>query len=69
MSSDLELSNVFFQIGMGMGGLLGGYVSERLGWRWAFLIQTPLFLLSFCLTGYNLRYVTPVRFALLGSYF
>lgn len=33
----------------------------RLGWRWAFLIQMPLFLVSFMLTSVNLRYVTPVR--------
>jgi hypothetical protein len=33
----------------------------RLGWRWAFLIQFPLFLLSLFLTTCNLTYVTPVR--------
>ena len=32
----------------------------RFGWRWAFLIQLPLFALSFFLTSTNLRYVTPV---------
>ncbi|KAJ7041916.1 vacuolar amino acid permease [Mycena alexandri] len=30
-----------------------------LGWRAAFLPQAPLYLLSFSLTPYNLRYVTP----------
>lgn len=30
----------------------------RLGWRWAFLCQVPLFLLSLMLTTINLRYVT-----------
>ena len=67
------------QIGMGMGGPLGGFISDRYaryrprrkqsefrvghryGWRAAFKFQLPLFLLSFTLTGYNLRYVTPVR--------
>ncbi|KAJ3530052.1 hypothetical protein NMY22_g8732 [Coprinellus aureogranulatus] len=29
-----------------------------LGWRWAFLVQMPLFLLSFTLTSINLNYVT-----------
>lgn len=32
----------------------------RLGWRWAFLLQLPVFVLSYCLTEYNLRYVTAV---------
>lgn len=32
----------------------------RLGWRWAFLLQGPFFILSFCLTSYYLNYVTPV---------
>ena len=33
----------------------------RLGWRWAFLIQMPLFFLSFILTTYHLNYATQVR--------
>jgi hypothetical protein len=32
----------------------------RLGWRWAFLAQMPLFAVSIVLTSWNLRYVTPV---------
>ena len=32
-----------------------------LGWRWAFLLQLPLFAISFILTAFNLHYVTPVR--------
>lgn len=34
---------------------------NSLGWRWAFLVQIPLFLVSLALTQYYLRYVTPVR--------
>ena len=34
---------------------------SSLGWRWAFLLQMPLFALSFVLTAWNLHYVTPVR--------
>jgi hypothetical protein len=37
----------------------------RLGWRWAFLIQMPVFLISFVLTYHNLNYVTGVCFLLL----
>ncbi|KIP03380.1 hypothetical protein PHLGIDRAFT_121639 [Phlebiopsis gigantea 11061_1 CR5-6] len=50
---------VFNSLGMGLGGPVGGYISDRLGWRWAFLLQLPLFLLSLMLTAINLRYVTP----------
>ena len=35
----------------------------RFGWRWAFLIQMPLFAISLFLTGINLNYVTPVRYS------
>ena len=66
------------QLGMGLGGPLGGFIADRyarlcsipsnvilkvhrLGWRWAFIIQLPMFAVSFVLTSINLRYVTPVR--------
>ncbi|OSD02159.1 vacuolar amino acid permease [Trametes coccinea BRFM310] len=52
---------VFNSLGMGLGGPLGGFIADRLGWRWAFLIQIPLFVLSFTLTSINLHYVTPGR--------
>jgi MFS family permease len=74
----MRLLTVAMQAGMGLGGPLGGYISDRFdaprlasiyranpfcrfGWRWAFLIQIPIFVISFILTGSNLRYVTPVR--------
>ncbi|KAJ7819047.1 hypothetical protein B0H14DRAFT_3738178 [Mycena olivaceomarginata] len=47
------------QLGMGLGGFFGGVISDSLGWRTAFLLQAPLYLTSFSLTSYNLRYVTP----------
>jgi predicted MFS family arabinose efflux permease len=46
---------------MGLGGPIGGLVSDWFGWRWAFIMQLPLFALSLVLTTYNLRYVTPGR--------
>ncbi|KAF8521427.1 vacuolar amino acid permease [Hysterangium stoloniferum] len=55
------IENVFNGAGMELGGPLGGWISDRFGWRWAFLIQLPLWVASFILTGYNLRYVTPGR--------
>ncbi|KAI8974212.1 vacuolar amino acid permease [Trametes punicea] len=52
---------VFNSLGMGLGGPLGGFIADRLGWRWAFLIQLPLFVVSFMLTSINLHYLTPGR--------
>ncbi|QRV88912.1 major facilitator superfamily transporter [Ceratobasidium sp. AG-Ba] len=52
---------VFNGAGMGLGGPLGGWISDRFGWRWAFLIQLPFFAISFLLTSLNLNYVTPGR--------
>ncbi|KAA1475860.1 MFS general substrate transporter [Dentipellis sp. KUC8613] len=53
------IASVFNGLGMGLGGPLGGIIADWLGWRWAFLLQMPLFLLSFTLTSINLHYVTP----------
>ncbi|KAI0792604.1 MFS general substrate transporter [Abortiporus biennis] len=53
------VGSVFNSLGMGLGGPLGGFISDRFGWRWAFLIQIPLFGVSFALTSINLHYVTP----------
>ncbi|ETW85103.1 major facilitator superfamily, partial [Heterobasidion irregulare TC 32-1] len=55
------VASVFNGLGMGLGGPLGGMISDRFGWRWAFLLQMPLFMLSFFLTSINLQYVTPGR--------
>ncbi|KAG1731216.1 major facilitator superfamily domain-containing protein [Suillus paluster] len=53
------VESLFNGLGMGLGGPIGGLISDRFGWRWAFLIQVPFFALSLALTTYNLRYVTP----------
>ncbi|EMD34270.1 hypothetical protein CERSUDRAFT_117143 [Gelatoporia subvermispora B] len=53
------IASIFNSMGMGLGGPLGGYISDRFGWRWAFLIQIPLFIVSFALTSVHLNYVTP----------
>ncbi|KAK0473934.1 major facilitator superfamily domain-containing protein [Armillaria novae-zelandiae] len=55
------VASVFNGLGMGLGGPIGGLVTDWLGWRWAFLIQVPFFVVSFVLTSYNLRYVTSGR--------
>ncbi|KZP06007.1 MFS general substrate transporter [Athelia psychrophila] len=53
------VSSVFNGLGMGLGGPLGGLISDWLGWRWAFLLQLPISLISLALTQRNLAYVTP----------
>jgi len=53
------VASVFNGLGMGLGGPFGGIITDWLGWRWAFLLQGPIFVLSFVLTAYNLHYVTP----------
>ncbi|KAL0953019.1 hypothetical protein HGRIS_007222 [Hohenbuehelia grisea] len=53
------VASVFNGLGMGFGGFFGGLITDWLGWRAAFLIQVPVFVLSFALTSFNLNYVTP----------
>lgn len=38
--------NVVFGLGMSLGGVIGGWLNDSLGWRWAFLIQVPFIGLS-----------------------
>ncbi|KAK5232208.1 hypothetical protein LTR47_006737 [Exophiala xenobiotica] len=38
--------NLIFGLGMGLGGVFGGLLSDRLSWRWAFLLQVPFILIS-----------------------
>ncbi|KAJ6509204.1 vacuolar amino acid permease [Mycena vitilis] len=52
-------ASCFNGLGLGLGGFVGGVITDWLGWRAAFLLQAPLYLVSFLLTSYNLRYVTP----------
>ncbi|PFH53531.1 hypothetical protein AMATHDRAFT_1185 [Amanita thiersii Skay4041] len=55
------IASVFNGLGLGLGGPIGGVVTDLLGWRWAFLLQLPFFFISFGLTTYHLQYVTPGR--------
>ncbi|KAJ7184647.1 MFS general substrate transporter [Mycena filopes] len=55
------LASCFNGLGMGLGGPFGGLITDLFGWRAAFLLQIPLFLLAFLITSYNIRYVTPGR--------
>lgn len=33
-------SSILTGLGLGLGGPLGGFISDRFGWRWAFLAQS-----------------------------
>ncbi|KAJ3513848.1 hypothetical protein NLJ89_g2712 [Agrocybe chaxingu] len=52
------VASVFNGLGLGLGGPFGGLITDWLGWRWAFLIQLPLFGVSYLLTSWNLNYKT-----------
>ncbi|KAJ3903015.1 vacuolar amino acid permease [Lentinula edodes] len=52
------VASVFNGFGLGFGGPLGGLITDWFGWRWAFLCQIPLFVISLFLTSVNLSYVT-----------
>ena len=38
--------NLVFGLGMGLGGVFGGLLSDNLSWRWAFLLQVPFIVIS-----------------------
>ncbi|KAL8839811.1 MAG: hypothetical protein Q9176_004214 [Flavoplaca citrina] len=40
------MSNIFWGLGNGLGGVFGGYINDRWNWRIAFLAQVPLTVLS-----------------------
>jgi len=40
------LGNVCYGTGAGLGGVFGGWVNDNWGWRWAFLSQVPLVVVS-----------------------
>ncbi|KAF9528266.1 vacuolar amino acid permease [Crepidotus variabilis] len=52
------IASIFSGLGLGLGGPFGGVITDWLGWRWAFLLQMPIFCLSYLLTSWNLNYIT-----------
>ncbi|WWD15989.1 hypothetical protein CI109_100413 [Kwoniella shandongensis] len=39
-------TNLLFGLGAGLGGPVGGWMSEKFGWRWAFGTQVPLLMIN-----------------------
>ncbi|KAE8356435.1 major facilitator superfamily domain-containing protein, partial [Aspergillus coremiiformis] len=46
--------NICYGAGGGLGGVFGGWINDTLGWRWAFLIQVPLVVISGILVAVKL---------------
>ena len=38
--------NLVYGLGMGLGGVVGGVLADKLSWRWAFLLQVPFIVVS-----------------------
>jgi MFS family permease len=53
------IGNITFGVGMSLGGFIGGTINDALGWRYAFLLQTPLTLISGMLVACLLK--VPVK--------
>jgi MFS family permease len=53
------MANILYGLGAGLGGPLGGWVNDRLGWRWAFYMQAPLLLFSFVLVATKVNIQLP----------
>lgn len=49
------IGNLFYGLGSGLGGVFGGFISDTIGWRWAFLIQVPVILLSAVLVFFTVH--------------
>ncbi|KAF8586896.1 vacuolar amino acid permease [Ramaria rubella] len=53
------MSNVLFGLGGGLGGPLGGWINDAFGWRWAFLLQIPLLLVSIIIVAVKVNIQLP----------
>ncbi|KAI1398232.1 major facilitator superfamily domain-containing protein [Hypoxylon fuscum] len=57
--------NAFATVGRSLGGPLGGFLADTIGWRWSFFGQAPIFLLAMVCCGIILPNMTtgPYRVA------
>jgi len=39
-------ANIVYGSGMGLGGIFGGFMNDRLNWRWAFYVQVPFIVVA-----------------------
>ncbi|KAJ5150853.1 uncharacterized protein N7482_010105 [Penicillium canariense] len=59
--------NISMTLGRSVGGPLGGWLSDTIGWRWLFLLQAPLFALAAFLVVLKLQVAQPKIAAQAGS--
>ncbi|KAI0676872.1 MFS general substrate transporter [Trametes maxima] len=53
------MTNILFGLGAGLGGPLGGWMNDVLGWRSAFLLQMPILVFSFVLVSLKVSIQLP----------
>ncbi|KAF7965998.1 hypothetical protein HWV62_40529 [Athelia sp. TMB] len=56
-----DLIPLLFGLGAGLGGPLGGWINDTLGWRAAFLLQTPIMVFSFILVAVKVNIKLPAE--------
>ncbi|KAK9369870.1 major facilitator superfamily-domain-containing protein [Lipomyces kononenkoae] len=49
------IGNIVYGSGAALGGVLGGVLSESFGWRWTFVIQGPIIVMSITAIQLNLQ--------------
>ncbi|KAK9359299.1 major facilitator superfamily-domain-containing protein [Lipomyces starkeyi] len=49
------IGNIIYGSGAALGGVLGGALAESFGWRWTFVIQGPIILMSIAAIQLNLQ--------------
>ncbi|KAK9473641.1 major facilitator superfamily domain-containing protein [Dipodascopsis tothii] len=49
------IGNILYGSGAAFGGIVGGIITDRFGWRWTFLSQGPIILLSIAAIYFNLN--------------
>jgi len=45
--------NIVFASGTSLGGPIGGFMADWLGWRWSFGLQIPLIVVSACIVEFG----------------
>ncbi|KAH9816450.1 major facilitator superfamily domain-containing protein [Melampsora americana] len=50
------LANICFGAGAALGGPLGGWLADGLGWRYAFIVQVPVLVLAMGMVAYFIDY-------------
>jgi len=52
------LGSICYSIGAALGGPIGGVMADSIGWRWAFLLQVPLAIVSAAISSFYIRIPT-----------